>query len=251
MAKILLKNKIRVCGTIRKNRGLPQSLQTVKLSRGQYVFRRDHHILLEVWNNGKRNVNMISTIHSAQLMESRNRNKRSDRPIQKPDSIINYNKYMKGVDRADQYLSYYSIFRKTKKWTKRVAMFFINCALFNSFKAYIVLNGKKITYKNFLHKVAISWIEDCESNNNLSCTVNASEPTRRTSRFDHPGRLLNFGKHKLINTVTNGRSKKPQKQCRVCAIKKKRSRTCFVCKFCNVPLHKGDCFERYHTLKIY
>lgn len=222
MAKTLLKNKVRVCGTIRKNGGLPQSLQTIKLSRGQHVFRRNHHILLEVWNNGKRNVNMISTIHSAQLMESRNRNKRSDGPIQKPDLIVNYNKYMKAVDRADQYLSYYSIFRKTKKWTKRVVMFFINCALFNSFKAYTVLNGKKITYKNFLHKVAISWIEDSkykENDEDLSSTVNTSVPTRRTSRLDHPGRLSNFGK--LINIVTSGRSKKPQRQCRVCAIKKK------------------------------
>lgn len=35
--------------------------------------------------------------------------------IQKPESIIDYNKYllMKVVDRAEKYLSYYSIFRKT------------------------------------------------------------------------------------------------------------------------------------------
>jgi len=60
MAKILLKNKVRVCGTIRRNRGLPQSLQTIKFSRGQHEFRRNHHILLEVWNNGKRNVHMMT-----------------------------------------------------------------------------------------------------------------------------------------------------------------------------------------------
>ena len=252
MARILLKNKVRVCGTIRKNRGLPRSLKTIQLSRGQYEFRRNHQILLEVWNNGRRNVNMISTIHSAQLTESRSKSKRSDVPIQKPNSIIDYNKYMKGVDRADQYLAYYSIFRKTKKWTKRVVMFFINCALFNSFRVYTILNGKNITYKNFLHKVAVSWIEDGETN----CTeqddnLPNSEPTRRAPRLDHPGRLSNYGKHKLINIVTSGRSLKPQRQCRVCAVQKKRSRTCFVCKFCNVPLHKGDCFERYHTLKKY
>nr|XP_022905219.1 piggyBac transposable element-derived protein 4-like [Onthophagus taurus] len=60
MAKILLRNKVRVCGTIRKNRGLPPSLQILQLSRGQHKFRRNRQILLEVWNNGKRNVNMIS-----------------------------------------------------------------------------------------------------------------------------------------------------------------------------------------------
>ena len=34
-------------------------------------------------------------------------------------------------------------------------------------------------------------------------------------------------------------------------LKKKRSRTCFVSKFCNVLLHKGDCFEQHHTIKKY
>ncbi|XP_046145451.1 piggyBac transposable element-derived protein 4-like [Osmia bicornis bicornis] len=226
MAKILLKNKVRVCGTIRKNRGLPQPLQTAKLSRGKHEFRRDDHILLQVWNNGKRNVNMISTIHSAQMAESGSRSRTSDCPIQKPISIIDYNKYMKGVDRVDQYLSYYSIFRKTKKWTKRVVMFFINCALFNSFKVYTALNGKKITYKNFLHKAALSWTEDCEAKEQDK-DLPTSESTRITSRCDHPGRLANFGKHKLVNIVTSGRSEKPLRQCRVCSIKKKKKQNRF------------------------
>lgn len=40
MAQILLKkNKMRVCGTICKNRVLPRSLQTLRLSRRQYEFR--------------------------------------------------------------------------------------------------------------------------------------------------------------------------------------------------------------------
>ena len=34
-------------------------------------------------------------------------------------------------------------------------------------------------------------------------------------------------------------------------LNKKRSRIRFVCKFCNVLLHKGDCFERYHAIKKY
>lgn len=54
MAKILLKNKVRVCGTIRRNRGLPQPLRTTKLSRGQHEFHLDEHILLQECNNGKK-----------------------------------------------------------------------------------------------------------------------------------------------------------------------------------------------------
>jgi hypothetical protein len=35
--------------------------------------------------------------------------------IKKPYAIVQYNKFMNGVDRADQYLSYYSILRKSVK----------------------------------------------------------------------------------------------------------------------------------------
>ena len=129
--------------------------------------------------------------------------------------------------------------------------FVINCALFNSFKLYTTLNGQKITYKNFLHKAALSLIEDCETEEQGKDLPN-SETTRTTSRFDHPGRLANFGKHKLVNIVTSGQCKKPLRQCKVCASKKKKkkkklSRTDFACKYCNVPLQKGVCFERYHS----
>ena len=55
---------------------------------------------------------------------------------------------MKGIDRADQYLSYYSLLRKTVKWPKKVAFWLINCALFNSFRICQKLNPtSKMRYK--------------------------------------------------------------------------------------------------------
>lgn len=73
----------------------------------------------------------------------------------------------------------------------------------------------------------ISCIEDYESKKNdedLSSTANICELTRRISKLDHPGRLSNFGKHKLINIVSSHRSKKELKikQYRVCTIKKEK-----------------------------
>jgi hypothetical protein len=67
---------------------------------------------------------------------------------------------MKGVDRADQYLSYYSIVIKTVKWSKKVVLFLLNCTLFNSFLVYKALNKgtREQKYKKFLHKVARNWI---------------------------------------------------------------------------------------------
>jgi hypothetical protein len=64
--------------------------------------------------------------------------------------------FMKEVDRAD-----YTLLRKTVKWTKKVALWLINCALFNSFLVYKNLSpGSKLKYKEFLVQVAKAWATD-------------------------------------------------------------------------------------------
>ena len=50
---------------------------------------------------------------------------------------------MKGIDRADQYLSFYSVLRKTVKWSKKVVLYLLNCVLFNEFFVYRTLNTNK------------------------------------------------------------------------------------------------------------
>jgi hypothetical protein len=80
------------------------------------------------------------------------------------------------------------------------------------------------------------------------------KPTPRGPAEDPPGRLLgNFSKHKLGNIVGGGQGKKkyPVRQCRVCSVHKKRSETRYICEYCVVPLHKGSCFKKHHTLKCY
>jgi tyrosyl-tRNA synthetase len=65
---------------------------------------------------------------------------------------------MKGVDKDNLYLAYYSLLRKTVKWTKKVALWLINYALFNSFSIYKNLNRRmKLRYKEFLLRVAKAW----------------------------------------------------------------------------------------------
>ena len=64
---------------------------------------------------------------------------------------------MKGADRADQYLSHYSVLGKTVKCSKKVVLYLLNCVSFNAYFVYRTLNtNKKVKYKNFLHKVGRS-----------------------------------------------------------------------------------------------
>jgi len=70
----LLQKLIRVCGTIRLNRGLPKDMieEAKKLKKGEVTFRRDQEILL-ISHQDKRLVNMISTLHTAEVVETTNR----------------------------------------------------------------------------------------------------------------------------------------------------------------------------------
>ena len=78
-------------------------------------------------------------------------------------ALVQYNKFIKAVDRADQYLSFYSVRRKSVKSPKKVVFYLLNCALFNAFFVYRTLNTSKVKYKNFLHEVGKSWISEVQN----------------------------------------------------------------------------------------
>jgi hypothetical protein len=60
--------------------------------------------------------------------------------IKKPYAVVQYNKFMKGIDRADQHLSYCSGLRKNVKWSKKMVLYLLNCVLFNALFVYRTLN---------------------------------------------------------------------------------------------------------------
>jgi hypothetical protein len=74
---------------------------------------------------------MISTIHDATIVNTGRRDRKTNMEIKKPYAVVQYSKLMKGTDRADQYLHYYSFVRKTVKWSKKVVLYLLNCALLN------------------------------------------------------------------------------------------------------------------------
>jgi len=120
LAETLLERKVRVCGTMRANRGVPSDLEEdgKHLEKGQSASQRKGDIMVQVWKD-KRLVRMISTIHDATVVSTGRKDRKTNMEIQKPYAIIQYNKFMKGVDRADQYLSYYSVLRKCVKMVEK------------------------------------------------------------------------------------------------------------------------------------
>jgi hypothetical protein len=112
---------------------------------------------------------MIGTIHDATTVNKGRKDRKTSMEVKKPYAVVQYNKFTMGLDRADQYLSFYSPLRKTVKSSKKVVLYVLNCALLNEFFVCRTINThKKVKYKNFLHEVGRSWISEvqhrCKSN---------------------------------------------------------------------------------------
>ena len=85
---------------------------------------------------------MISTIHDATTANKGRKDRNTNTEVKKPYAVVQYSKFIKGVDRADQYLTYYSVLKKTVKWSKKVVLYLLNCVFFNAFFVYRTLNTK-------------------------------------------------------------------------------------------------------------
>ena len=130
----MLDRNMSVCSTVRANRGIPCDLEWEDkcLKKGQSLFWWKGDIMVQVWKD-KRLVQMKSVIHGATIVNTGRKDRQKRMEIMKPNAVIQYSKFMKGVDRADQYLSYYAVLRKTVKWSKKVILYLLACALFNAF----------------------------------------------------------------------------------------------------------------------
>ena len=183
--------------------------------------------MVQVWRD-RRLVRMISMIHDATIVNTGRKERKANMEIKKPYAVVQYSKFRKGIDRADQYLSYYSVLRKTVKWSKKVVLYLLICALVNSYFVYRTLNmNKKVMYKNFLHEVGRSWISEVQNRRESSSDdlqLSEKQTTPRGPSQDPPGRLSgDFRIHKLVNIVGGGEGKRkyPARQCKVCAARKK------------------------------
>lgn len=108
--KELLENGTWACGTIRQNRkDFPPALRVSEgsqLKPGEFQFATSGQITLVHWYD-RRDVYVMSTMHgtTAELIEKRPKGSKEKRPIPCPTSIVDYNKFMGGVDLVDQMLT--------------------------------------------------------------------------------------------------------------------------------------------------
>lgn len=236
-----------VCGTLRLNRrGVPPEAKGTLAKGGRRLISVDDSMRIVQWHD-KRVVSVLSTLHDDSLVtvERRSRQVQGGRQqVEKPEAIVEYNKYMGGVDRGDQLLSYYGYPHRTRKWWRRAMFFLIDAAIVNSYIMYCQKHqGRHLTHENFRVELAKDLLRAARTQ--APSTDSPHGPHRQT--LSPVSRLTE--RHFPGQLEKSAAGKQLQRDCAVCSNRKGRGRktTTYYCKQCDVPLCVVPCFELYHT----
>ena len=162
LAQKLLQKGINSLGTVKGNtRGLPKEFvfpQKPKPARGSSPWRTCDRMLAVSWCDNKP-VYFLSTIHkplhnpdtSQANKDVRRRSKQGVVQVPCPTVLKDYNKYMIGIDRADQNNQDYSAGRNCKRWPSQIVFHQLETSINNAFQLYkaIPTDTQKLTSRDF------------------------------------------------------------------------------------------------------
>ena len=240
---------------VRKERNEKGTEKAIKLEKGEVIFRRsiDNEILTVKFEDRKC-VHLATNIHRAELAQLPTvidfRNRRVTK--KKPTCILDYNKFMGGVDRAGQLAGSYSRSRLTHKWPFKMLIHMLDAVIVNAYILYRdhkrQVNEAPISHWKFCLSLAEALVERAEFN--ATCGLYSIRPQRAPLPVTELARL--GGRHFLEHTPNSEKRKHVPKPCVVCkAAGVQSKRTSFQCKTCKVPLCPTDCNEIYHTKEDY
>ena len=270
-------------GTVRATRkGIPKELVEEKVPKNSWSSRNSQHLLVVKYHD-KKQVYLMSTVctdtpvgtgkfvkAAAPAREGEPDSQRKE--IKMPQLVGVYNKYMNGVDRSDQMVSYYALRQKTMKWWKRLIFHVLNVAVVNAFVLYKeYTKNTHMTHRQFRVKLIEGMLDVPQQD--LVSTPNPARVRRVTanSRVQNP--LDHHFNMKLPTSASSGRQ--ISRRCRVCTeaerkrwkamtqeerdaiIQKEKNKnkkqrkfgheTSFQCNKCEVSLCTWPCFYIYHT----
>ncbi|CAF1152749.1 unnamed protein product [Adineta steineri] len=157
LLRYLYKKGLYAAGTIRGNRkNLPADFccSNQKLNYGEYEYITSDYLVLYKWQD-KKPVFLLSNFHDPTSYGIIYRKKKDGgtTTVTCPTSIIDYNRFMGGVDRADQRKESYALDRKSRRWWLRIFFNFLNISLSNSFVIYESCTGRNLSYLEYLSSI--------------------------------------------------------------------------------------------------
>lgn len=242
LTQYLLREETGTCGTVRQNRRHWPAFPN--LPRGATALKESGPMLALKWVD-KRPVNMLSTVHKGEMVDTGKVDRRTREPVKKPDAVIDYVQNMRLVDKSDMMVAEIDCLRKTRKWYRKAFLHFVDIAVLNSFLLrQQVTQDKKLSLRKFERELIRQLL-----------TTHGRE-WRGPRPADLSNRLAAteyMAAHRLQLNPPSGQRQVGYKRCFVCfnttRRQKKRTETRYSCPTCNVALCPGDCFTQYHTLE--
>ncbi len=175
---------------------------------------------------------MLSNCHGTEIgTTERTQKDGSKKTFNCPEAIVFYNKFMGGVDKADQYSTYYQVDRKSRKWWKRMFNRLLLITVSNCWILHKKFKEKEMSLIDFLMPLSEDLIEIGKMGTNYQRKLGAGRPSKRQKLMGNVG-------HQPIRGGT-------KRRCAYCAETKKQSRSFYTCSTCEIPLCV-DCFASYH-----
>lgn len=229
-------------GTVRANRvekaPLKEAKDMKKMSRGSFDQCTDTltNITLVRYND-----NNIVTVASTEcgvepLAKVKRYCDKQKKDVDQPRCIVNYNKYMGGVDRLDQNVGCYRISIRLKRWYWQLLMFPINVCMNNAFQLYKLSpasQNNQHDYLSFTRHVVTTYLQTFPENSS-----SVKKPIPRSS--------LAIIKRVPVDIRLDGKAhhiikSDKQNRCGLC-----HKNTTMKCGKCNVALHQ-KCSPAFHT----
>ncbi|CAK9810345.1 PiggyBac transposable element-derived protein 4 [Anthophora quadrimaculata] len=243
LAQELRKMKCHLTGTILTNtKDFPNVIRKPKFHKKSTVAYRKDNTLILAWKD-ERIVTSLTTWNNAGITPVKRILRGGvEVTIKKPNVIINYVKYMDGVNRTDQYTSTYCFLKKSLKWWRKLFFWGLEICSINSYILY-KLEKKQRNERPLSH---LRYVKTLVDQLRGDFRQNRDRISAFTSTFDEI--RLNEKLH-IILTGT-------KKDCKVCSQRSKpggRHETRYYCDTCpdKPRMHLGDCFIKYHTKNKY
>ena len=137
----------------------------------------------------------------------------------------------------------YSIQLKGLKWYRKVAELFIDVSIYNAFVIWQNLNGVS-THLDFRKKL----VDEIISFHSFGTQAPQTGPL-----YQHLNPLRLSGRHFIRRITPNGGKRSTRRDCVRCKALNPPLGvlTMYHCQSCSVPLCVDDCFELYHTRRVY
>ena len=235
-----------------KEAGLMTEKELLKQERGfaQCSVRSDSVVALTVWQD-RRAIYLASTEHGIEPVDEVSRYEkktRSYRTVSRPAVVKAYNACMGGVDLNDRMIALYRAGAKSKKWTIKTMLHFIDMAAVNGWILHRRSHGERrmkfLEFKYALAKQMLSWCGE-ESGSSSDSEEQSHQPPKRARVPPIPSpRLVATGKH-----LPRAHVRKEFRRCRNAGCSMKTGTECRTCGIFLCCRPERDCFYEFHVSK--